>query len=192
MIGILLAAGFSQRFGLEDKLLQRLPDGRMIAEAAGQHLIEAIPISVAVVRPGNTILAEALQLLGFRIVFCRKESIQMADSLKTALRHIAQWPEADGFVIALADMPYIKPATIHAVSTTLQTEESIAIPMYQGKRGHPVGFSASYLEELLAIEGDEGARAVIRLHEDEVSFLNTDDEGILLDIDTPLDLNRAG
>jgi molybdenum cofactor cytidylyltransferase len=195
--GILLAAGFSRRFGPEDKLMQRLPDGRFIAEAAAQHLIEAIPQCVAVVRNGNEVLAKRLEQLGFHVVICpsaalNKDAADMADSLKTALRYAVQLPELkghEGFVIALADMPYIKPETIRLVCEQMH-EAAIAIPVHQGKRGHPVGFSKRFLPALLALDGDEGARSIIRRHEDEVSFLTVDDAGILVDIDTPQDLKR--
>ena len=60
MIGILLAAGFSRRFGVADKLLQPLPDGRLIAMAAAENLIQAIPTCVAVVRAENKVLAQLL------------------------------------------------------------------------------------------------------------------------------------
>lgn len=69
MIGILLAAGFSRRFGISDKLLQALPDGNPIALASAKRLIEAIPLSIAVVRPENKALALLLQDAGLKVFF---------------------------------------------------------------------------------------------------------------------------
>ena len=191
MIGILLAAGFSRRFGAEDKLLQPLPDGRLIAVAAAEHLIEAIPSCVAVVRAENKVLAEMLTSKGFKLVFCDESKPEMADSLATAIRFAGGFAEAnDGFVIALADMPYIEAATIRAVAEQLGEGESIVMPSYQGQRGHPVGFSAKFRHELESLQGDEGARSIVKRYPDEVCLFACVDAGILADIDTPADLNQ--
>lgn len=143
MIGILLAAGFSRRFGAADKLLQILPDGRPIAVAAAENLIKAIPLTIAVLRPENTALANLLENAGLKIVFCSSQETEMADSLSAAVRYSAQFSESSvGFVIALADMPYIKPDTIEAIAHATNAGAAIVAPVYQGKRGHPVGFCA--------------------------------------------------
>jgi len=193
MIGILLAAGFSRRFGSSDKLLQALPDGRLIAVTSAQNLIDAMPTSVAVVRAENTQLAELLLSIGFNIVACEENKQDMADSLAMAIRFSSKFEAAkDGFVIALADMPYIKPATISAVAEQLSnhTNHSIVIPTYEGQRGHPVGFAAKYRSELENLHGDEGARAIIKRYPDAVYMLPCKDAGILADIDIPADLKR--
>ena len=191
MIGILLAAGFSRRFGATDKLLQPLPDGRLIAMAAAENLIQAIPTCVAVVRAENKVLAQLLADKGFKLVFCDESKPEMADSLATAIRFSISFAEAaDGFVIALADMPYIKAETICAVAAQLNAGASIVIPTYQGQRGHPVGFSAKFRHELESLHGDEGARSIIKSHANEVTLLACYDAGILADIDTPADLKH--
>ena len=189
MIGILLAAGFSKRFGAANKLLQPISDGRMLALAAAENLIKAIPLSIAVLRPDNKILADALQNAGLKIVFCSAHEQQMADSLAVAIRHSASYPEsADGFVITLADMPYINPLTISAVAKDIATGRTITVPTYHGQRGHPVGFAAKFRDELAKLKGDEGARSIIKRYADEVHLLECDDAGIITDIDTPDDL----
>ena len=189
MIGILLSAGFSRRFGSVDKLLQPLPDGRSIALTSAKNLIKAIPTSIAVIRPESKALAEMLLNAGLKIVFCSEDEQEMADSLATAIRFSANFEEAsDGFVIALADMPYIKPATISAVVDKLSNGTSIVIPTYQGQRGHPVGFAAKFRNELENLRGDEGARSITKRYPDEVELLQCNDAGILADIDTQADL----
>ncbi len=189
MIGILLAAGFSRRFGSADKLVQLLPDGRPIALASAEHLIQAIPTSIAVVRQENKSLAKLLLNAGFNVVFCNENEQEMADSLTTAIRFSANLQAAnDGFVIALADMPYIQPATISAVASKLANGSSIVIPVYQNQRGHPVGFSEKFRHDLENLQGDEGARSVIKRYPDEVCLSLCDDAGILADIDTSADL----
>ena len=189
MIGILLAAGFSRRFGVANKLLHPLPDGRGIAMAAAEHLITALPVSVAVVRADNQALSHALKGLGFHVVFCDANATQMADSLVLAVAYASNLsPTAKGFVIALADMPYIAPSTINAVASQILQGAEIVIPTYAGKRGHPVGFSAKYRDALMRLSGDEGAKSIVKTHADQVLLLACDDTGILADIDTPDDL----
>jgi len=190
MIGILLAAGFSRRFGAADKLLQLLPDGRPIALAAAGNLIKAIPLTIAVLRPNNKALAELLKNAGLEIIFCDSQQTEMADSLSAAVHFAAQFDESSaGFVIALADMPYIKPDTIRAIAHELNAGESIVAPTYQNERGHPVGFSAKFRSELEQLKGDEGARAILKRHADQVKLLECNDPGIVADIDTSQDLN---
>jgi molybdenum cofactor cytidylyltransferase len=189
MVGILLAAGFSRRFGSADKLLQRLPDGRSIALTAAENLIKAMPISIAVLRPESTELAELLLNAGLKVVFCTENDQEMADSLATAIRFSAHFEASnDGFVIALADMPYIASDTIGIVANTISNGASIVIPTYQAQRGHPVGFAAKFRNALENLHGDEGARSIIKNHPNEVVLLPCNDAGILADIDTQEDL----
>lgn len=189
MIGILLAAGFSRRFGQHDKLMQRLPDGRIMAVAAAQPMVDALPCCVAVVRAGNSGLAEALIALGMHVVFCQQQAIEMADSLVKGVQYAAGLlPDNNGFVIALGDMPYISAKTIRAVADQVMAGAEIVQPAYHGQRGHPVGFSSKYQDDLLRLKGDEGARSIIQQHKEQLKLLPCDDAGILADIDTPADL----
>ena len=189
MVGILLAAGFSLRFGSTDKLLQRLPDGRPIALVSAENLIKSIPVSIVVLRPENKALAELMLNAGLNIVLCSENDEEMADSLATGIRFSANFEAANnGFVIALADMPYIQTETIIAVANKVADGASIVIPVYQNQRGHPVGFSAKFRGDLESLQGDEGARSIIKRYTHELELLPTDDAGILLDIDTPNDL----
>ncbi len=191
MIGILLAAGFSRRFGTANKLLHNLPDGRAIAIAAAEHLITALPVSVAVVRADNTILSDALKALGFHVVHCDANASLMADSLVMAVQYASTLSlTTKGYVIALADMPYIAPTTIQAVANQLSHLGGIVIPTFEGKRGHPVGFSANYHDALLRLSGDEGAKSIVKTHADAVTLLACEDAGILADIDTLADLSN--
>ncbi len=191
MVGILLAAGYSRRFGVADKLLQRLHDGRPVALASAESLIKAIPNSIAVVRLENKELAELLLNAGLKVVSCDENKQEMADSLSTAIRFSSSLEAAhDGFVIALADMPYIQAETISAVATHLRAGAAIVIPTYHGQRGHPVAFSAKFRNELESLHGDQGARSIIQRYSNEVELLPSSDSGILEDIDTHADLRR--
>lgn len=182
--GILLAAGSSTRFG-SNKLQHVLADGTPIAVAAARNLVAAIPHTVAVVRPGRLKLAAMLREAGCTVVTCRNASEGMGASLARATRAAK---DASGWVVALADMPFIKPASIRIIAEALKDGAAIAAPSYQGKRGHPVGLARRFGDELLALRGDEGARNIIGSRPDWVTLYEVDDAGVLRDIDTPDDL----
>lgn len=157
--------------------------------AAAQNLIQAIPTAIAIVRPENHELAELLLAAGLQVFICGELEREMADSLAAAVRYASAFAEADeGLVIALADMPFIRPATILAVANALTSGASIVVPTYQSQRGHPVGFAAKFRDELERLRGDEGARSILKRYASEVYKLACDDPGILADIDTLSDL----
>lgn len=189
LTGVLLAAGRGRRFdpsGQRSKLLQPLPGGGTVAEASARNLLAVLPRVVAVVRPGEDRLAAALGALGCEVRVCPEADLGMAASLTHALDYARG---AAGWVIALADMPYVQPATIARLAAAIEdvaNDAGIAAPVYQGRRGNPVAFRHDYLPLLLALEGDQGARAILRSHR--VCEVAVDDGGVLHDIDTTDDL----
>jgi len=182
--GILLAAGASKRFG-SDKLMHPLAGQTPVALAALANLRAAIPQVIAVVRPGVPQLANRLSEAGATVILCVNADEGMGASLATA---VAASGDVAGWVIALADMPYIRPETIAKIAASLAEGADIAAPTYRGERGHPVGFSARFRAELEALSGDEGARSVIKEHASLVKLIEVDDPGVCRDIDTPDDL----
>jgi len=185
MTGILLAAGRGTRFdpsGVRNKLLQPLGDSTVVA-ASARNLLAALPRVLAVVKPGDTETASALRGLGCEIVICENAACGMAASLVTGLHH-AQ--DALGWVVALGDMPQVRPGTISALAREVEEGADIAVPIYDGQRGNPVAFGRRHLPLLLALEGDQGARGIVRNYPNNV--VTVDDAGILQDIDTPSDL----
>jgi len=182
--GILLAAGAGSRFG-GDKLLHPLEDGVAIAAHAARNLLAATPDVIAVVRWGDFPLYEMLEQEGCQVTMFQGAARGMGASLAHG---VTQARGADGWVIALADMPRIAPDTIKRVIAALEAGASIAAPAYKGERGHPVGFGAQLRDELLALDGDQGARAVVERHREAVKLIECEDPGILLDIDRKSDL----
>jgi molybdenum cofactor cytidylyltransferase len=185
--GILLAAGSASRFG-SNKLLHLLPDGTPIALAAAKNLIAAIPDCVAVVRPGARELTRVLREAGFRVVACTHANQGMGHTLASGVRASR---EASGWVVALADMPFIQPSTIRRVADELREGGVIVAAGFEGKRGHPVGFARRFHQELRALTGDEGARKLIGDSPKSLTVLDLNDPGVLHDIDTPADLEQV-
>jgi len=191
IVGILLAAGSGTRFG-GGKLLapvraaqDDVASGTPVGVAACRHLLAALPESIAVVRPGDDALAAEFVRAGARVVECVRADDGMGASLACG---VAAARHAGGWVVALADMPWVRPATIVAVAQALQAGAAIAAPLHAGQRGHPVGFARAHYAALTALRGDEGARAVIAAHRAALRTLDVDDPGVLRDVDTPADL----
>lgn len=185
--GILLAAGFSRRFGA-NKLLQPLADGVPVALAAARRLRAALPEVLAVVNPHDPELAQLLAEDGFTITVCPRAQDGMGASLAWA---VEQTSRASAWIVALADMPRIRPETIASVAAAIERPTMLAAPAFCGWRGHPVGFGRAYFERLTQLTGDEGARSILRDHADRVRWLACEDPGIVADIDTPADLRSA-
>lgn len=182
---ILLAAGSSSRFG-SDKLLARLPDQQTICGAAARNLQQAVPNTIAIIGSQQLERAKVLNDLGIAIYICEQATKGMATTLAYGIQQSA---DSDGWIIALADMPYIQPKTIQKVYQAMLTGASITAPFYQNKRGHPVGFSRKYSNELTALSGDRGAQVLIEKYQTELVRLDTDDAGTLKDVDEVADLD---
>ena len=180
---MLLAAGSGSRFG-SDKLRHALPHGVAIAVQAARHLKSQVPV-LAVVRPGPEDLAAALQGEGCRVVICDNAAEGMGASLACAVRASS---DADGWLVALGDMPYVRPSSIAAVRDALMKGAAIAAPYFRARRGHPVGISARHKSQLVLLQGDEGAKAVLSTHADSLVKIPVGDPGVVRDIDRPEDL----
>ncbi|CAM3625783.1 nucleotidyltransferase family protein [Bordetella flabilis] len=197
-----------------DKLLAVLPDGRYVAAAAAAAMREVLPTVVAVVRPGNAALRGALQDAGCIVLESSAAVRGMGASLAHAAQALARaHADADadadtdadadadagahgradapptapprGCVVALADMPWVAPATFESVRQAALAHR-IAAAAHGGRRGHPVAFAWDLLPELAALDGDEGARSLLRRHG--VYEVPCDDPGVLRDVDTVDDL----
>jgi len=184
LCGILLAAGASKRFG-SDKLLYPLGANTTIALAALANLRAAIPHVIAVVRPGADQLADRLSAAGATVILCADADAGMGASLSTA---VGASGDVAGWIVALADMPYIRPDTIAKIAAALTAGAAIAAPSYHGQRGHPVGLSTQFRGQLAGLRGDEGARAILGQHAALLQLVEVDDPGVCRDIDTPDDL----
>lgn len=181
--GVLLAAGRAERFG-GDKLLARFTDGPDAGAAIGvvacRNLLTALDDALAVVRPGDDALTRALAALDVRIVVAERADDGLGASIAAAVSAAAA---TDGYVLALGDMPYVRPATIVRVAAALTANASIVAPRYRGERGHPVAFSRVHRDELLALTGDRGARSIVERRRAALALIDVDDPGIVRDID---------
>jgi len=185
-VGILLAAGQSTRFG-SHKLLYPLPDSNIpIALQAAQTLIKVLPHSVAVVRKDDHALKTLLSYTGIEVVENPQPNSGISSSIRCGIN--ALQPNSTGWVIALADMPYIPDTIIWQVANAVRQGELICAPLYNNQRGHPVGFSVKMTEKLLDLQGDQGANQLINEHGRQLKVLNVNDKSVLQDVDQLSDL----
>ena len=191
IVGILLAAGEGARFG-GGKLLARVPRtahgvgaGTPIGAAAAIHMMAALNDVVAVIRPRDPMLEHTLVSTGARVIACDRAAEGMGASLACG---VAAAADADGWIVALADMPWIAPTSIAAVADALRDGAEIAAAHFEGKRGHPVGFAKQYGPLLSSLTGDAGARSVIDARQWTLHVVEVDDPGVLRDVDRRSDL----
>jgi molybdenum cofactor cytidylyltransferase len=113
----------------------------------------------------------------------------MGDSIAAAVRAT---PDAAGWLVLPADLPLIRAGTLRVIAQGL-ARHAVAVPVYQGERGHPVGFSVACRDALLGLKGNQGAAPVVRAQAaiNSVANVEIDDIGSVTDIDTVEDLARA-
>ena len=181
---ILLAAGFSRRFG-SAKLLKKLPDGIPVCIAAARALKQQVPNVVAVIRKDDDSLKAAFEEMSLQVVENPRADQGMGTSLAAGVNATA---DSAGWLIALADMPWIEPATIGMLTEQLQQGASIVAPVYQGDRGHPVGFAHRWGQQLASLKDDRGASRLLDQYVNELVLLDTQDPGVLKDVDFPEDM----
>jgi molybdenum cofactor cytidylyltransferase len=185
VVGVLLAAGRGARYPGGDKLLAPLADGTPIGVAACRALVAVLPETVAVLRPGDAALRARLRDAGADTLECAAAHAGLGRSLAAA---VARTRDADAWVVALADMPWVRATSVAAVVAALRAGASIAAPTHGGRRGNPVGFAARWGDALCALDGDRGARDVVAAAGAALTAIEVDDDGVIRDVDVPGDL----
>jgi len=186
---LLLCGGRASRFGSEKLLVPVKRRGETLPMAAlsARSAIEGAGNALAVVPPRADKLREVLAKAGCEILESEATARGLGASLAAG---VARSRDAEGWIVALGDMPFIEAATFASILAALRSGSLVAAPVDRATkaRGHPVGFSARLREDLLALDGDEGARSVVERHRHQVTLIPVDDDGITIDIDTPGDL----
>lgn len=186
---ILLCGGSGKRFGGAKLLAATSADATPIGVRSARSLLEGAGNALAVVRAGDEVLAAALRDAGCDVLETQDSARGLGASLAAGVRASR---DAEGWLVALADMPLILPATHRAVAEALSRGARLAAAVDSaGRRGHPAGFSGDLRADLEALDGDEGARSVIERHRAWLEVVRVDDPGIFFDVDTPADLGGS-
>ena len=154
--------------------------------AQARHVLGQLQDSVADMTQE---LADLFRKEGCKVVVCGNAAEGMGASLACGVRAANAAGGADAYLVALADMPFIRSSTIAAVRDALAAGAPLVAPFFRARRGHPVGIAAKFNKELEALQGDEGARKIIAAHEESLRKIPVGDPGVLRDIDTPGDLS---
>ncbi|CAI2055587.1 2-C-methyl-D-erythritol 4-phosphate cytidylyltransferase [Serratia fonticola] len=181
---VITAAGRGERFiqaGGSGNKLNALLQGKTVFEhTLQQALASGLPVQV-VTRPENLPVQQACA--AHQVPCTLLASGGLGESIAAGVAATADW---DGWLIHLADMPFVSPQIFVQVAAAL-SQHSIVRPSFQHYPGHPVGFTAILRKQLCALHGDNGARELLRSH-GEVYLLHLDQPGIVQDIDLPSQL----
>lgn len=188
--GVLLAAGESRRMGSPKALLEI--DGQTYLAHLATAMLTAVERLIVVVGAHAEQVRPAAPS-DRRIVIVENRDFQRGQlsSLKAAITAVS--PSAAAILVHLVDHPRVCAATFQkATHFYRMTRQPVVIARTNGRRGHPVIFDRSLFDELRAAPDELGARVVVNAAPSRVAYLDVNDEGILLDLDTPQDVAAAG
>ena len=185
---IILAAGSASRMGRPKQLLDW--GGRPLVRVVAEHALAArLDRVLVVVGAAGDAVAAALAGLPVELV----ENPAYAEGQSTSLRAgvAALGPHVDAALVLLGDQPLVTPAIVQRLIDEWRASgAAIVAPLYRGRRGNPVLFARSVFDELLGIQGDQGARAILAADPARIHPVRFDDDRPLADIDTPEDYER--
>jgi molybdenum cofactor cytidylyltransferase len=185
-IVIVLAAGRGTRFtGSGHKLQQSLVRNSVLGTTLDSVRASCLPMVVVTT---EALEAEVARHVSTRDTVVLPPVLAQQGMARSIAAGVSARPQASGWLILPGDMPLIRPDTLHRVADALPGHACV-VPFHQGRRGHPVGFSAELYSELMALSGDEGARRLLMRYPS--CEVHVDDPGVLLDIDTQEDLDKA-
>jgi molybdenum cofactor cytidylyltransferase len=185
---LILAAGASSRMGRPKQLLDW--DGRPLVRTAAEVALAArLDPLLVVVGGAQAEVANALTGLPLRIIANPDYAAGQSTSLRAGIAALDQ--DADAVVVLLSDQPFVTAAIVEQLVAEWQASgAAIVAPTYAGQRGNPVLFARAIFPELLAVQGDQGARAVLATDRARVRLVAFDDPRPLADIDTLEDYER--
>ena len=181
---IVLAAGFSRRFG-RDKRIEPIGEGTLLSRTCNLYtnVFERV---IVVLRPGDSELASHLPE-SVKIVPSLRAEEGVSQSLATGVRAALDSP---WIIVALGDMPYVKESTLKLLRRALEVNSQLAVRLtHAGQIGNPVGFPSRYFKDLLSLTGDQGAKGLLDAGSIKNQLLSVNDPGILIDLDQPDDIH---
>jgi molybdenum cofactor cytidylyltransferase len=189
LASVILSGGASSRMGSPKALVPY--QGRPFLE----HLLEVtahreIGARRVVLGAHAEPISKAVDLKADEIVINHEWQKGQLSSIQAALRSLP--PGTDGILLCLIDHPLISSALVQdLIEQFYKTKKPVVLPVYEGRRGHPVIFSASLYDELLRAPLETGARAVVWAHSGEIEEVRTNEEGCVLNLNDPETLNKT-
>lgn len=179
---IVLGAGLSTRMGA---LKQLLPFGeRTVIEQVVSTLLDcSLDEIVVVLGHRHAEIAEVLAKWDVRVTFNPRYAEGMLTSLQHGWRTVNQ--DTDAVMHVLGDQPHLEQRVAQQLITAYHASGAgIAVPMFNGRRGHPILLNARYRDEILDLGDGETMRDVLRGHAAQVREVFVESDGILRDMDT--------
>lgn len=189
LAAVILSGGASRRMGSPKALLPF--QGKPFLE----HLLDItkhpkIGVRRIVLGADAEPIGKEIQLAADEIVINKEWERGQLSSIQAALRSLP--PGTDGILLCLIDHPLISSGLVDELIEAFYTmHKSIVIPLFEGRRGHPVIFSATLYDELLRAPLETGARAVVWAHPNEIAQVPTNEEGCILNLNDPDTMHRA-
>jgi molybdenum cofactor cytidylyltransferase len=178
------AAGLGSRFGGPAHKLEQDFEGSTVLGTTVRHAISTqLPVVVVTTAALAPLVGRLLATRDIVVLSAAEAARGMGATIATG---VAERSGAPGWLVLPGDMPLVRPSTLLAVAGALE-QHAVVYAQHRGRRGHPVGFAAELYSELIQLRSDDGARRVMLrypAHGEEV-----DDRGVLLDVDTPADLD---
>ncbi len=184
---IVLAAGRSTRMGETNKLLVDI-DGKTMIERVVESAVFACPGAVLVVT-GHQSDEIRIALKNFNVNFVNNQFYRngLSTSLKTGVRELDE--KYEGVLVMLADMPRVGPDVLLLLINNFDKPSDICVPVCQGKQGNPVLWGRDYFNDILRLQGDRGAKELLKIHQNQIVGVEMDADGVLRDFDLPADFS---
>ncbi len=182
---VILAAGRSTRMGAANKLLADVDGAPMVRVVAEAVLASAARPVLAVTGHQADEVRAALAGLEVQCVANPDFAQGLATSLKAGLRAVPS--DVDGVLVVLGDMPRVTSEHLERLTAAFAASggSAVIVPTHEGRRGNPVLWPRALFAEMLALDGDAGARRLLASHADRVREVELATDAIFLDVDTP-------
>lgn len=179
---IILAAGESKRMGFPKMFLEF--NGRTMIENVIEHVAGSDTDGILVVLGAGS--DDLMSLVGkYEVRYCYNEHYKegMLSSVQCGFRNLPA--ELDAVMVFQGDQPFITPLVINSVINEYRSSgRGIVIPVFHGKRGHPLLLDSKYRDQIETLDPSEGLRSIARIYSAEVLEVETNEPGILRDFDT--------
>lgn len=185
---IILAAGSSRRAGNTNKLLFDLGEQAMVTHVARIACASQADRVIAVTGFENSQVEQALASTS---AVCHYNSAHASGMASSVIAGVSQLTDCDAVLVCLGDMPHVTVSIINQLIDAFKAnpDKSIVLPVRDGRRGNPVLFGKVFFDTLLTLEGDSGAKYLLKQYPDEIFEVSVDSDGILLDYDTQKELD---
>jgi len=186
IVAVILSAGESSRMG-RPKALLPIDGVRFVEQIVSTLKLTDVGNIIVVLGHNGAEMRQKISDLPVTILINHDYKLGQLSSLQVAIRHLeSSGSPVDGILVHLVDHPFIDAKLVNLmIDRFYEIKKLIVVPRFQGRRGHPVIFARALFTELLAAGTEQGAKPVVHAHRHDTLEIDTDDKGVLIDIDTP-------